>query len=160
MQKIQGLRFKCIRHLAAMQETGNHHSIYIVTDANTINLTRFLRRFFIKRLGYRPQYHLFWLSTTEGTMLCVSGDMTIRRIMGDFFQEAINLSHCSTASPFYIGSSKHELAKAIAIGILHYQPKGRAKSFGGSVISATAAAKAAKAITEKAIHAYNKGIRQ
>ncbi|MNG19624.1 hypothetical protein D3C84_1038040 [compost metagenome] len=80
--------------------------------------------------------------------------------MDNFFKEAVTLKHCSTASPFYIGSSKHELAKAIAIGILHYQSKGRAKSLGGSAISATAAAKAVNAITEQAIHVYNKGIRQ
>jgi hypothetical protein len=144
-----------------MQEAGNHYSVYIVKDANNIKLTRYLRRFVIERLGHRPPFHLFWLHTSEGTMFCVAADKAVHRIMEDFFKEAVRLQHCSTATRLYTGSSKNELAKAIAIGILHYEPKGsNAKSFGGSVISATAAARANEAIVSEAMAAFNRGYKQ
>ena len=155
------LKHKAIRHLCAMQEAGKHFSAYMVTDAKTIPLTRFLRRFLIKRLGYKPQYHLFWCNTTEGTLFCVAADKAVQRVMFEFFLEAVELEHCVGASPVYSGHSKNELAKTIALGILHYETKGNhAKSLGGSVISATAAARANKAITSEAMAAFNRGTRQ
>lgn len=155
------LRHKAIHHLCAMQETGTHYSIHLVTDVRTIKLTRFLRRFFIKQLGHRPDYHLFWMSTNQGTMVCVSGDKTIHRIMDEFYKEAINLKHCSTVHQVYVGASKNGLANAIALGILHYESKGdRARSLGGSAISPTAAVRANEAIKNEAMTAFNRGLRQ
>jgi hypothetical protein len=134
-----------------------HYSVYLVANAKTIPLTRFLRRFLIKQLGYSPQYHLFWLHTIEGTLFCVAGNKTVQRLMFEFFLEATHLEHCLGASPLYVGKSKNELAKTIALGILHYQPKGRAKSLGGSVVSTTAAARANGAIRSEAMAAFNRG---
>lgn len=130
------IKHKATQHLLSLQEAGNHYSVHLVNDAKTIPLTRFLRRFIIKRLGHRAYYKIFWISTTQGTMFCVSTDKTVQRIMADFFQESVTLQHCTTATPLYVGRNKNELANAIAFGVESYKSKGNhAHSIGGSVLT-------------------------
>lgn len=133
---MSNIQLKAEKHLAALQLKGSHYSVYCVTDANTIKLTRFLRRYLIKQLGHRPQYHLFWLHTSQGTLIYISSDMTVRRIISQLYKEATALQHCSTASQVYVGNSKRHLADAIACGVDSYKPKGNhAHSVGGSVLT-------------------------
>lgn len=136
---------KGVRHLAAMYETGTQYSVYMVgPGVNVLKLTRFLPRFLKQRMDIRPKYHIFWFATTEGLCIAISSNMAVRRIIDDFYKEAVNLRYIEAAYQMYLGGNKTKLTSTLAVFMLQYQPQKGIRTLGGSVVSPTADQAAAR----------------
>jgi len=123
------------RSLAYIQllQQHTHYTLYNITSMKPIIVTRLLRRYLVEHLGIRPEYKVFWLSTTNGTLFCVSGDLTVFRMLPDFIDRAITLQHCTSADVLYAGRGKSMLGRVIEDGVNEYLPRGyHQRAFGGS----------------------------
>lgn len=138
------------RHLAALFETGTQYSIYIVGPRiNVLKLTRFLPRFLKQRMGMRPKYHLFWFATTSGLCVAISANMAVRRIIDDFYKEAVKLRYVEGAHQMYLGGNKTKLTTTLGAFLLQYQSQKGIRTLGGSVISPTADQAAARMLAAR-----------
>ena len=126
-------------HLAALFETGKQFSVYMVgPGVNIMKLTRFLPRFLKQRLGVRPKYHIFWFATDLDLCVAISANMAVRRIIDDFYKEAVKLHYVEGAYQMYIGGNKTKLTTTLAALMMQYQPQKGIRTLGGSVVSPTA----------------------
>jgi hypothetical protein len=124
------------QHLTAMTETGTHYSVFLVTPANIIQFTRYIRRFFQHRLGYIPDYHLFWFATDSGYAVTISSNLLARRSIEEFYRMAIDRNYITTASPLYIGSSAKTLAKTLnGLAESYTTLPNNQHSYGGSALT-------------------------
>ena len=138
------------RHLAALFETGTQYSVYMVgPGVNILKFTRFLPRFLKQRMGMRPKYHIFWFATTEGLCVAISSNMAVRRIIDDFYKEAVKLQYVEGAYEMYIGGNKAKLTTTLAAFMLQYQPQKGIRTLGGSVVSPTADQAAARMLATR-----------
>ena len=134
-----------LRHLAAIFETGTQYSVYMVgPGVNVLKFTRFLPRFLKQRMGMRPKYHIFWFATTDGLCVAISANMAVRRIIDDFYKEAVKLRYVEGAYQMYLGGNKTKLTTTLAAFMLQYQPQKGIRTLGGSVVSPTADQAAAR----------------
>ncbi|MGH9916736.1 MAG: hypothetical protein ACRD63_15780 [Pyrinomonadaceae bacterium] len=137
------------RHLAALYESGKQYSIYMVgPGVNIIKFTRFFRRFLKQRLGIRPKFHLFWFATSQGLCVAISANMAVRRIIDDFYAEAVRLQYVEAAYQLYVGGNKTKLTTTLAAFMLQYQPQKGIRTLGGSVVSPTADQTAARLLAK------------
>lgn len=138
------------RHLAALFETGTQYSVYMVGPrVNVLKFTRFLPRFLKQRTGMRPKYHIFWFATTEGLCVAISSNMAVRRIIDDFYKEAVKLQYVEGAYQMYLGGNKTKLTTTLAAFFLQYQPQKGIRTLGGSVVSPTADQAAARMLAAR-----------
>ena len=121
-------------HLAAMTDTGTHFSVFLVTPTNIIKFTRYIRRFFQQRLGYIPEYHLFWYATDQGYVVTLSADLIVRRNIEEFYNMATERNYITSASPLYIGSSVKTLTKTLNGMAESHTPFPIRHSYGGSAL--------------------------
>lgn len=121
-------------HLTAMTDTGTHYSVFLVTPVNIIKFTRFIRRFFQQRLGYIPDYHLFWFATQQGYVVTLSADLIVRRNIEEFYRMATERNYITTASALYIGSSVKTLTKTLDGMAESHTPLPNTRTYGGSAI--------------------------
>lgn len=136
---------KGICHLAALFEAGKQYSVYIVGPrVNVLKFTRFLPRFLKQRMGIRPKFHIFWFATSEGMCIAISANMAVRRLIDDFYKEAVNLRYIEAAYQMYLGGNKTKLTSTLAVFMLQYQPQKGIRTLGGSVVSPTADQSAAR----------------
>ncbi|WP_146022358.1 hypothetical protein [Pseudomonas sp. FW305-70] len=122
-------------HLTVMTDTGTHFSVFLVTPTNIIKFTRYLRRFFQQRLGYIPDYHLFWFATPEGFVVTLSAGLIVRRSIEEFYRMAVERNYITTASPLYIGSSVKTLTKTLNGLAESHTPLPNKHSYGGSALT-------------------------
>lgn len=138
------------RHLAALFETGTQYSVYMAGPrVNVLKFTRFLPRFLKQRMGMRPKYHIFWFATTEGLCVAISSNMAVRRIIDDFYKEAVKLQYVEGAYQMYLGGNKTKLTTTLAAFFLQYQPQKGIRTLGGSVVSPTADQAAARLLAAR-----------
>ncbi|MGH8386696.1 MAG: hypothetical protein ACRESJ_14560 [Pseudomonas sp.] len=114
-----------------------------------MKFTRFLPRFLKQRLSVRPKYHIFWFATTEGLCVAISSNMAVRRIIDDFYKEAVKLCYVEAAYQMYIGGNKTKLTSTLATFTNQYQPQFGIRTFGGSVVSPTADQAAARSLAKR-----------
>lgn len=132
---VRNFQHKTDKHLASLLGTGGHHCVFLVTPtASIIPFTRYIRRFFIQRLGRSVDYHLFWFTTPQGYVVCISADNTVRRIIEEFYNNAVARNYIKTAEQLYIGSSAKTLTKTVHEMAGHYKPTPYQRTHGGSVI--------------------------
>lgn len=144
------LRRQAPRHLAALYETGTQYSVYMVGPrVNILKFTRFLPRFLKQRMGIRPKYHIFWFATSQGLCVAISSNMAVRRIIDDFYKEAVKLRHVEGAYQMYIGGDKAKLTTILAAFLLQYQPQKGTRTLGGSIVSPTADQTAARSLVQQ-----------
>ncbi|MDR6913524.1 hypothetical protein J2X66_000371 [Pseudomonas sp. 3296] len=144
------IKRQCGRHLAALFETGKHYSVYMVgPKVHLRNFTKFLPRFLKQRMGNRPKYHIFWFATTEGLCVAISANIAVRRIIDNFYQEAVKLKYVEGAYQLYIGGNKTKLTTTLAALMLEYQSQAGIRTLGGSVVSATADQTAARMLVQQ-----------
>lgn len=133
------------RHLAALFEVGTQFSIYMVgPGVNILKFTRFLPRFLKQRLGVRTKYHLFWFCTTQGLCVAISASMAVRRVIDEFYKEAVKLRYIESAVELYIGGNRSKLTTTLAAFLMQYESQRGVRTMGGSVVSATADQTAAR----------------
>ena len=138
------------RHLAALLETGTQYSVYLVGPrVNIIKLTRFLPRFLKQRLSVRPAYHIFWFATSQGLCVAISSNMAVRRLIDDFYKEAVKLRYIEGANQLYIGGNKTKLTTTLGALTLQYKPQKGIRTLGGSVVSPTADQTAARLLAKR-----------
>ena len=90
------------RHLAALFETGKQFSVYMAgPGVNVLKFTRFLPRFLKQRMGIRPKYHIFWFATSQGLAVAISSTMAVRRLIDEFYKEAVKLKYLEGAHQLY-----------------------------------------------------------
>lgn len=139
------LRRQAPRHLASLLETGKQYSVYMVgPGVNIMKFTRFLPRFLRQRMGMRPKYHIFWFATTDGLCVAISSNMAVRRVIDDFYKEAVKLRYVEGAYQMYLGGNKTKLTTTLDAFMLQYQSQKGIRTLGGSVVSPTADQAAAR----------------
>lgn len=142
-------RSQAPRHLAALFETGTQYSVYMVgPGVNILKFTRFLPRFLKQRLSVRPKYHIFWFATSQGLCVAISSNMAVRRIIDDFYKEAVKLKYLEGAYQLYLGGNKTKLTTTLAAMMLQYQSQKGIRTLGGSVVSPTADQTAARLLAQ------------
>lgn len=129
---------KADKHLAAMLDTGGHHSVFLVTPATRIiPFTRFIRRFILERLGHPVAYHLFWFTTPEGYVVSISSDITVRHIIEALYERAVIRGYITSAEKLYVGRSAKALTATVSQMVKQYKPTTTRQqhSFGGSALT-------------------------
>lgn len=122
-------------HLTAMTDTGTHYSVFLVEPVNIIKFTRYIRRFFQQRLGYIPDYHLFWFATQQGYVVTLSADLIVRRNIEEFYRMAVERNYITSASPLHIGSSVKTLTTTLNGMAENHTPLPIRHSYGGSALT-------------------------
>lgn len=125
---------KAQKHLAAMLEAGGHYSVFLVTPTNIIPFSRYIRRFLTQRLGRIVDYRLFWFSTSKGYVVCLSADITVRRLIGALYERAVKLKYITSAEQLYIGANAKTLTNTVQGMAEHYtaSPSITVRTYGGS----------------------------
>lgn len=137
------------RHLAALFEVGTQYSVYVVgPGVNVMKFTRLLPRFLKQRMGMRPKYHIFWFATSHGLIVAISSTMAVRRLIDNFYKEAVKLRYVEGAYQMYLGGNKTKLTTTLAALMLQYQSQKGVRTLGGSVVSPTADQVAARILAQ------------
>lgn len=132
-------RSQAPRHLAALFETGKQFSVYMAgPGVNVLKFTRFLPRFLKQRMGIRPKYHIFWFATSQGLAVAISSTMAVRRLIDEFYKEAVKLKYLEGAHQLYLGGNKTKLTTTLAALMFQYLSQKGIRTLGGSVVSPTA----------------------